>query len=145
MTYRNILVAVDTTDEADEVIRAALELADEKASTLSVVTVIPPMAGFYANLFSIMEENSGTGIDSQALEHTTKWLSDLAKRHGIDDSGTNVVVGKPAGEIRQLAEKISADLIVMGAHGRHGLGLMLGSSAYAVLHGAPCNVLTVKV
>jgi len=44
-----------------------------------------------------------------------------------------------------LAEKINADLIVLGTHGRHGLGLMLGSTANAVLHGAPCNVLTVMV
>ena len=29
MTYRNILVAVDTTDEAEEVVKAARELADE--------------------------------------------------------------------------------------------------------------------
>jgi len=145
MTHRNILVAVDATDEAGEVIKAARELADAQDSTISVVTVIRPMADFYANLFSILEDDSGAGIDSKALEHTTAWLSDLVKPYGIDDSATNVVVGTPAVEIRQLAEKIGADLIVLGTHSRHGLGLMLGSTANAVLHGAPCNVLTVKV
>ena len=145
MTYRNILVAVDTTDEAEEVVKAARELADEKDSTISVVTVIRPMADFYVNLFSILEDGAGIGIDSQAVEHATEWLSDLTKRYGIDDSAVNVIVGTPAVEIRQLAEKINADLIVLGTHGRHGLGLMLGSTANAVLHGAPCNVLTVKV
>ena len=145
MTYRNILVAVDMTDEAEEVVKAARELADEKDSTISVVTVIRPMADFYVNLYSILEDGSGIGIDSKAVEHATAWLSDLVKRYGIDDSAVNVIVGTPAVEIRQLAEKISADLIVLGTHGRHGLGLMLGSTANAVLHGAPCNVLTVRV
>ena len=145
MTYRNILVAVDMTDEAEEVVKAARELADKKDSTISVVTVIRPMADFYVNLYSILENGSGIGIDSKAVEHATAWLSDLVKRYGIDDSAVNVIVGTPAVEIRQLAEKISADLIVLGTHGRHGLGLMLGSTANAVLHGAPCNVLTVKV
>ena len=145
MTYRNILVAVDTTDEAEEVVKAARELADEKDSTISVVTVIRPMADFYVNLYSILENGSGIGIDSRAVEHATVWLSDLAKRYGIDDGAVNVIIGTPAVEIRQLAKKISADLIVLGTHGRHGLGLMLGSTANAVLHGAPCNVLTVKI
>ena len=145
MTYRNILVAVDTTDEAEEVVKAARELADVKDSTISVVTVIRPMADFYVNLFSILEDGAGIGIDSQAVEHATEWLSDLMKRYGIDDSAVNVIVGTPAVEIRKLAETINADLIVLGTHGRHGLGLMLGSTANAVLHGAPCNVLTVKI
>jgi len=38
-----------------------------------------------------------------------------------------------------------ADLIVVGSHGRHGLSLLLGSTANAVLHGAPCDVLAVRI
>ena len=145
MAYRNVLAAVDTTDEADEVLKAAREVADDKKSTISVVTVLMPLAGFYINLYSILEENAGIGIESQAVEHATAWLSDLAKRNGIDASAVNVIIGTPAVEIRRMAEKLDADLIVLGTHGRHGLGIMLGSTANAVLHGAPCNVLAVKV
>ena len=145
MTYKKILVAVDTTDEAEDVVKAARGLVDEKDSTISVVTVIRPLADFYVNLFSVLEDGAEIRVDSQAMEHATEWLSDLVKRYGIDDSAVNVIVGTPAVEIRKLAEKINADLIVLGAHGRHGLGLMLGSTANAVLHGAPCNVLAVKV
>ena len=38
-----------------------------------------------------------------------------------------------------------ADLIVVGSHGRHGLALLLGSTANGVLHGATCDVLAVRV
>jgi universal stress protein A len=145
MTYRNILVAVDTTDEAEEVVKAARELADAKDPTISVVTVIRPMADFYVNLFSILEDSAGVGIESQAVKHATEWLSTLVERCGVNKSVAKVIVGTPAVEIRKLAEQIDADLIVLGTHGRHGLGLMLGSTANAVLHGAPCNVLAVKV
>jgi universal stress protein A len=34
---------------------------------------------------------------------------------------------------------------VVGSHGRHGLALLLGSTANDVLHGAPCDVLAVKL
>ena len=37
------------------------------------------------------------------------------------------------------------DLIVVGSHGRHGLALLLGSTANDVLHGAPCDVLAVRL
>ena len=145
MTYRNILVAVDISDEAEEVFKAAREVADDQESTLSAVMVMRPMADFYINLFSILEGDADIGYESQVLKHATAWLTELAKRNGIDDSAVNVIIGTPAVEIRRMAEELNTDLIVLGTHGRHGLGLMLGSTANAVLHGAPCNVLAVKV
>lgn len=145
MTYRNILVAVDATDEAEEVVRAAGKVAGEQNSAIAAVTVIRPMAEFYVNLYSMLEDSASPEIESMAVERVTAWLSDLMKRCGIDTGAVNVIIGTPAVEIRRLAEKIGADLIVLGTHGRHGLGLMLGSTANAVLHGAPCDVLAVKV
>ena len=145
MTYSNILVAVDTTDEADDVIRVAREIAEQKDATISTVTVIRPLADFYVNLYTTLEDSVDGEIDARAAERASEWLSDLLKRLDIDASAVNVVIGTPAVEIRHLAEKIGADLIVLGTHGRHGLGLMLGSTANGVLHGAPCDVLAVKV
>ena len=145
MTYKQVLVAVDTTDEAEDVVKAAREIADEKDSAISIITVIRPMTDFYVNLYSTLEDNARIGLESQAVESATAWLSDLAKRYGIDQSAVTVIIGTPAVEIRRLAEKLDVELIVLGTHGRHGLGLILGSTANAVLHGAPCDVLAVKV
>jgi nucleotide-binding universal stress UspA family protein len=53
--------------------------------------------------------------------------------------------GEPAEEIIRLAGKTRSDLIVMGTHGRTGLGrLLLGSVAEEVLRRAPCPVLLLK-
>ena len=145
MTYKNILVAVDTTEEAEDVLKVARELAGDKSAKISAVTVIRPMAEFYINLYSTLEGSPDIGIEARAVERATEWLSDLVKRLGIDASAVNVLIGMPAAEIRQLADKLGADLVVLGTHGRHGLGLMLGSTASGVLHGAPCDVLAVKV
>ena len=43
------------------------------------------------------------------------------------------------------ATEQACDLIVVGSHGRHGLALLLGSTANDVLHGAPCDVLAVHL
>jgi nucleotide-binding universal stress UspA family protein len=54
-------------------------------------------------------------------------------------------VGAPAKAIVQVASDVSADLIVVGTHGRTGVGrLMFGSVAEKVVRTAPCPVLTVR-
>jgi len=53
--------------------------------------------------------------------------------------------GDPAEKILHVAQEVPCDLIVMGTHGRTGLGrLLMGSVAEKVLRRAPCPVLTVK-
>ncbi len=145
MKYKNILVAVDMTDEAEDVLSVAREIVVDRSVTVSVVTVIRPLADFYINLYTTLQDSTEGGIDVRAAERANEWLSDLLKGLDIDASAVKVVIGTPAVEIRQLAGEIRADLIVLGTHGRHGLGMMLGSTANAVLHGAPCDVLAVKV
>ena len=51
----------------------------------------------------------------------------------------------PLGLVASLAEELKADLIVVGSHGRHGLALIMGSTANGVLHGAKRDVLAVRV
>jgi nucleotide-binding universal stress UspA family protein len=56
-----------------------------------------------------------------------------------------LMVGDEADEIVHFAEKKGCDLIVMGTHGRTGLGrLLMGSVAEQVVRKAPCAVVTVK-
>jgi nucleotide-binding universal stress UspA family protein len=51
----------------------------------------------------------------------------------------------PPAEIVRVAQAIKSDLIVMGTHGRTGLGrLLMGSVAEHVVRRAPCPVVTVK-
>jgi nucleotide-binding universal stress UspA family protein len=58
---------------------------------------------------------------------------------------TKLVEGNPAKEILKLANEIKPELIVMGTHGRTGLGrLLMGSVAEEVVRKSPYPVLTVK-
>jgi nucleotide-binding universal stress UspA family protein len=53
--------------------------------------------------------------------------------------------GSPTASILEKAHDVRAELIVMGTHGRTGWDrLQLGSTAEAVLRGAPCPVMTVR-
>jgi len=74
-----------------------------------------------------------------------KRLQDLADKFGLHNDARFVLQGSTKREILNIAEDEAIDLIVIGSHGREGLQLLLGSTANAVLHGAPCDVLAVRV
>lgn len=88
-----------------------------------------------------LERDYSQDVQEQAM---TK-LKDIAAINNIPDTNVNVEIGSPADEIHHLAEKLNADLIVIGTHGQSGLRLLLGSTANAVLHGVKRDVLAVKI
>ena len=142
--HKRILVAVDATDEAERVLEAAIGLDPRGAGRYYVVTVVPPlMAGVggmdsasFAATWPLRE------LEAAALKDVGNSVRERAARHGIAPERVAVLYGRPASEIHAEARRIEADLIVIGSHGRHGLPrLLLGATANAVLHGAPCDVL----
>jgi universal stress protein A len=145
MAYENILIAVDLTDEATEVLAAAKKIAEQQESAkLSAVTVIRPLSHSYGGL-DMTGFAAAAPIETQMRDQAIEKLAALGEEYGVSKANRFVRTGQPAAEIRALAEEVGADLIVIGTHGRHGLGLLLGSTVNAVLHGVPCDVLTIKI
>lgn len=142
MPYQHILVAVDLTEECDPVMHRALKLAASSGAALSVVHIVEPMAmafgGDVPMDLSMLQQHQF----DQARERLDKFSGkypDLRAEH------RHLAYGQPRQEIHRLAEEQQCDLIVVGSHGRHGLALLLGSTANDVLHGAPCDVLAVRL
>lgn len=142
MSYEHILVAVDLTEECDPVIKRARELATASGAKLSLVHIVEPMAMAFGGDapmdFSQLYEQQV----SQAKERLERLI---AKYPEVTEDNSHVNYGQPRKEIHELAKKQNCDLIVVGSHGRHGLALLLGSTANDVLHGAPCDVLAVRL
>ena len=145
MAYKKILVAIDLTDEADDVLKQAEETAKQNGAELSLVSVVKPINQVYAGFDVAALSADAAMIEQDAIRQAGERLAEHGKRYSIPTTRCKVARGSPAYEIRQMAEQLGADLIVIGTHGRHGLGLLLGSTANGVLHGAPCDVLTVKI
>lgn len=82
-------------------------------------------------------------VERHAVENMEK-IACEARRPNLEIE-SRVRRGSPWMEIIEAAEKLPADLIVMGTHGRKGLPrLLLGSVAEKVLRSAPCPILTVR-
>ena len=84
-------------------------------------------------------------IQDQLQETAKIQLDEFAEGLDIPSENRHLVYGRPETEIHSLAEELEVDLIVVGSHGRHGLALLLGSTANGVLQGSPCDVLAVRV
>jgi universal stress protein A len=141
-SYGKLLVAVDLSNESHRVIERALEIADQQGERLSLIHVVEPVAAAYPiDAYAI----NMTRLQEEAMEIATQKLAEMAAPYGIDEERQHVSVGSPAGEVRSMADELECDLIVIGSHGRSGWKLLLGSTANKVLHGANCDILTVRV
>lgn len=141
-TYKNLLVAIDLSDESSKVIQRARKLAGGDCSKLSLIHVVEPIAAAYPiDAYAI----NISKMQEEAMQIAADRLADIGKEHDIPSAQQHAMVGSAATEIRAKAEEINADLIVIGSHGRSGWKLLLGSTANKVLHGSHCDILTVHV
>jgi universal stress protein A len=145
MTYKHILAAIDLSEEATQVLEKAGSLATLTGATVSVVSVVRPLTQVYGGLDVAPLAMGGMSFEQEALQQATAQVRSLAARYGVPVERTHVFIGAPAHDVRELAAQIGADLIVVGTHGRHGLGLLLGSTANAIIHGVGCDVLAVRM
>ncbi len=140
-SYQRIMLAVDLTEESTHVAERALALAKAFDAELHVVHVIEPLSLAYGGDIPMDLSTVQEQIHEQAKSH----LAEFANRLQVPDDRQYLIFGRPESEIQRVAESKEADVIVVGSHGRHGLALLLGSTANGVLHGANCDVVAVRV
>lgn len=142
MSYQSVLVAVDLSNESTRIIERALELAGGKVDSITLTHVVEPVAAAYPiDAYAI----NMTKLQEEAMAIASQRLAGIAEKHGIPAARQQILAGAAATEIRSKAEEIGADLIVIGSHGTSGWKLLLGSTANKVLHGASCDIMTVRV
>ena len=142
--YKNVLIAIDFSGSADQVIDRATDIAkhsDAKITLLHVVDHLPPL-GFgeeplIAPDWMIPEQ--------ELMNEAKKSINNFAAKHALSGIEQIVTLGTPHVEVVRIADEKNIDLIVLGSHGRHGVRLLLGSTANGVLHHAHCDVLAVRI
>ncbi len=139
--YTKILVAVDLSEESAQVSERGHAVARSNNAELHLIHVIEPLSFAYGGDIPM----DFSGIQDEILQQATQQLKRFAEASGIDEEHQHIILGRPEAEIHATAKELGADLIVVGSHGRHGLALLLGSTANGVLHGAHCDVLAVRV
>ncbi len=143
--YQKILVAVDLSSESDVVLKKAQLIAGDDAD-LHLVYVQEPMDNIYVGIVPQSAAFSGLGgLEAQLRDELKKKLAALGEKFGVPSDHLHILNGSPAHEIHRFAKENDIQLIVIGTHGQKGLQLLLGSTANSVLHGAVCDVLSVRI
>lgn len=138
LPIRTILHPTDFSECSEPAFHVACALARDYNARLLLLHVIPPPMIVYGG-GPVPAENWPS---AEEVEAKLRQLQDHAHRVRAE---TQVLEGDPVDMILRATQETHTDVIVMGTHGRTGLGrLLLGSVAESVIRKAPCAVLSVK-
>lgn len=144
--YRHILAALELEDASRRVLAKAQSLAVRHGAKLSVVHVLdalPVRPTMLGELDAAMLPP--VDISAPLAEHARRRLLSWCDKLGIPTDAVEVVVDAIRPGITDHAERIAADLLVIGRHPHHGLSALFNHTEQGVLSRAPCDVLAVAL
>jgi nucleotide-binding universal stress UspA family protein len=139
-----ILLAMEDSKFSEAALQALLgQFRPEDVEVLVLSVVAPPTLSAPPQ----MEAEYVPEMDDE-VSHTQELVEAAAKR--LRAAGFETVASARVGEAREIilesAEEYHADLILLGSHGRKGLGrFLLGSVAESVARHAHCSVQIVRI
>jgi universal stress protein A len=139
--YQHILIAVDLTDESHTVAAKSIELARHWGATVQLLHVVEfvPIEPMSDALVPVVQ------IDEEVVARAQQQIRALAAAVGLPADHCRVTSGNVKAEVLRYARELNADLIVLGSRERHGLSILVNLTEDTVLHGAPCDLLAIRV
>ena len=140
MSASKILVPIGFSDQSMVALGQAFNLAKIKNSDIVLLSVIEEQS-MMQSLF--LDDNSHE-LQQKVKEKLEGIASEYSVKYGVDVD-TMVAKGKVYEQINEVADMISADLIIMGTNGTNGgIKKLIGSNAERVVRLAHCPVITIK-
>jgi len=136
-----IIVPTDFTPASEKALAYGRALALEFASRVTVAHVIDLSVAAPPDVAVV-----GLPLDKMrhaSAENMERTLDDLGFE-GVIAQGKTLEAHDPAKAIIELSNTMDADLLVVGAHSRHGLSkLIFGSCSEGIIHRAKCPVMAI--
>lgn len=138
--YQSVLAAVDLGDMTDAVLERATGLGGRCGAAVDVGNVLEAMPSF---LHRALSDEDRRLMLAKGNDWSRESLEKLAARHpGIRE--TYSVMGILAEELHALADRIGSDLLLIGAHERHGMAILFRDRSDEILHKSGRDTLIVK-
>ena len=146
-TYHQILVPVDGSPTSEKALGEAIRLAQLTGARLRLVHVVDELS--YVNGFepAMNYLNEIVPLMREAGEKLLAHERQKALDKGVEADSVLIVEGpgRICDHVAEQARRVKADLIVVGSHGRRGIGrVLLGSDAEQIVRHAPVPVLVVR-
>lgn len=144
MTFRNILVAYDSSGFSNRAFKSALDIAEPNKSKITIFTVI---TGVYQPSIGFTMKYAEKTLEKHR-KFIKKIFSDLKSAANKKDTSLSLKTVHNPSVSKAIINYVNShkfDLIVIGSHGRTGLNkIILGSVANDVAHKAKIPVMVVK-
>lgn len=145
--YQHVLVPVDFSDCSDSVVRHAADLAGPHGAALVLLHAIALPVGLEVGAKTVDARGLSVPVMTQLRDEASIRMApllELVREQGVAVRA-RIVNGPPAARALEEAERLPADLIVLGSHGRTGVRrLILGSVSEEVVRHANVPVVTVR-
>lgn len=148
--YKNILIATDGSELADQGIKQGIALAKELGARVTFVSVtellpsygIVVAAEWASSPTAFAEYHDAIFAAAQEILHKAKTAANAAH---VENAAIHVENQSPALGILEAAAKRNCDLIVIASHGRRGVNkILLGSQAAEIISRSDIPVLVIK-
>ena len=143
-----IIAAVDFSADSERALLWAARQARLEGAPLLVLHVVHDPAaspGFYHKPEEDWLRPMVDAAEQMMKEFLAKARADHPEPEALASAKTRLVSGLPAGRISEVAEEVSARMVVLGSRGRTGLeAVLLGSVAERVAQISPAPVVVVK-
>lgn len=144
--FSRIVVGTDGSETAEEAVRQAAELAKTAGAQLNIVSAFAPVSKrrLEAERRDVPADVQHEIGPREDVNLTLEAAAAEVRKDGVDVQ-THAQEGDPGDAIIDVAEAVSADLIVVGNKGMTGARrFVLGSVPNNVSHHAPCSVMIVR-
>jgi nucleotide-binding universal stress UspA family protein len=145
VTINRVLCPVDFSEPSLRALHHAAAVAAWYDAELYVLHVAPPPMPIVVPMMVVAARAAAATAPADLLAPARRELDAFVTRAALPRPAIPAVREGPAvGAIVRYAGEITADLVVVGSHGREGVShVLFGSTAERVLHKAPCPVLVV--
>ena len=145
--YKRILVAIDGSPTSDKALDEGIRLARSDGASLLLLHVVDEL-GYVKGFESAMNYvNEIVPLMREAGEKLLARARQKALDQGVTADGMLLVAGagRVSEHVNEQARLAGAELIVVGSHGRRGVGrVLLGSDAEQIVRHATLPVLIVR-
>lgn len=139
--YKNILVAVDGSEQSYDALREAIETAQANDSQLKILYILnDKLANIPVHLDTMTLYKSVQEHSDYVVDQVQGYLKDTEVNFEIVR-----LTGSPKREIINYSKENNIDLIVLGSTGLDAIDrFIIGSTTQYIVNHASCNVMVVK-
>lgn len=145
-TNKEILIAVDGSQNSYNAVKKAYEFIDFNNSSVEILSIKSSIEEFPVEIRTDKEWlNRCIAKQNELMNEILEKTSEILEKNNIKPAKKTLLEGDPAEEILKYTDKNSKDLIIMGSHGREGLSsILLGSVSKIILDNANAPILIIQ-